>query len=333
MDDFEIPLQEEFQPFRPPMASSFISTGSLRLDIAMGCGGIARGEFIEICGPEGSGKTTLCLHILAEAQGSGKLTAFIDGDHSLDLAYAKRCGLDPDRLYVFEPECLEQALDILEILAKTNALTAIVVDSIAALPSRKEIRIPVGKKIPIPSDELLSRTLRKLKSLIFRNRTAILVTNLIEGRSSVVYHMLATKPGRLALRLHAAQAVNLRPVEYLYSKNKIVGTRIEAHVLKNKFAPCSNPIRLDLMYNSGINKTGEIFDLANQLGIIGVQDSTYKFQGLYLGRDREEAILVIKRNPSWAAALEQIIHQALRTSQSCLYPEAVSGTQADCMEV
>ena len=332
MDDAEIQLQEAPRPFRPHLASSFISSGSLRLDIAMGGGGLARGEFIEICGPEGSGKTSLCLHTLAEAQRSGGVVAFIDADHSLDLAFAKRCGLETDGLYIFEPECMEQALDILEILAQTGALAVIVLDSVAALPTQKEMSIAVGKKDPASTDELLSRSLRKLKPVIFRNRTAVLITNLIEGKPTVVYRELATSPGRLALKLHAAQALSLRPVEYLRSENTINGVRIEAQILKNKFGPCSGPIRLDLMYNSGINKTGEIIDLSSQLGILDNQDSGFEFQDLHLGHNREEAILILKRNPSRAAELERIIHQILGTLRSSSHPETISRSQADCME-
>jgi len=325
MDDTEIPIQDEPQAFRPPLAASFVSSGSLRLDIALGCGGVARGEFIEICGQEGSGKTTLCQHILAEAQKSGGLAAFIDADHSLDYTFAKRCGLDADKLYIHEPADIEQAMDVLETLAQTGALAAIALDSMSALPSRKEMRIPVGKKVPATGDDLLSRTLRKLRPVIFRNRTAVLITNPDDGNPGAIYHELATSSGRLALKLHAAQRLSLQPVDFLHSGKTIVGAKIETHILKNKFAPCLSPIRLDLMYNSGINKTGEIIDLGLQVGILVNQDSEYIFQGLHLGRDRDEAIFFLKQNPSRADALEQIIHQVLRTSQSSSLPESVPG--------
>jgi recombination protein RecA len=333
MDDAEIPSQETPRAFRPPLASSFISSGSLRLDIAMGGGGMAKGEFIEICGPEGSGKTALCLHVLAEAQRSGGVVAFINADHSLDFPFAKRCGLETNRLYVFEPECIEQALDILESMSQTGALAVIALDSIAALPSRKELSIAIGKKAPAPADEVISRSLRKLRPVIYRNRTCVLITNLIEGHPGIVYHGLATSPGKLALKLHAAQSLSLWPDEYLRSDGAIIGARIEAQILKNKFAPCSGPIRLDLMYNSGINKTGEIIDLSNQLGILDIQDGGFKFHGLHLGRNREEAILILQRNPSRAVELERIIHQLFGTSQSSWCQESISGSQADCIEV
>jgi recombination protein RecA len=333
MDDPELPTQDETRPFRPPQTASFIHSGSLRLDIALGGGGIARGEFIEVCGSEGSGKTTLCQHIVGEAQKLGGLAAFIDADHSLDLAFAKRCGLDPDRLCISEPEYAEQATDILESLAQTGALAVIVLDSIAALPSRKELRIPVGKKATLPTNDLLSRTLRKLRPVIFRNRTTILITDSSEGHPRAVYHELAAGPARLALKLHAAQRLSLQPVELLHSGNTIDGVRIEAHILKNKFAPCSRPIRLDLMYNSGINKIGEIFDLCNQLGIFDHQHSEYYFQGMRLGRGRDEAIHFLERIPSQAATLEQIIHQVLQASQPSSFPGIIPGNQADCTEV
>lgn len=297
-----------------PLSIRAIPTGSLRLDIALGTGGIARGQFVEITGPESSGKTTLCQHILAEAQKLGYLCAYIDTDHALDPAYAERCGVKPDQLYISEPEHAEQALSIIETLIHSGEIAVAVLDSVSTLIPQDEYHSALGEGSASSSEGYLSRTLRRLSNVIRRTKTTIIFTNQAQRRVSAVYHDLAENPARLALKLHSGLRLNLRPAHFIQMSGEISGIQVQVQVIKNKFAPCFHTTSFEIMYNNGILKSGEIIDLGTQLNIVNQQGSNYSFRGLHLGTGREDAINHLKQNPSISEEIERIVRQKMLTS-------------------
>lgn len=291
-----------------------IPTGSLRLDLALGTGGLPRGRFIEIFGPDASGKTTLCQHIIAEAQKMGESCAFIDVDHGMDSRYALRCGVDPDHLHYSEPMHAEQALDIVTTLARTDALAVIVIDSVSTLIPANDLQLDWSTTSRRYTDTLLSAAMRNLNGIIRKNNTTIVFTRLAGSSKSAVYHRLAKNPARLALKLHSAIRLELRPLSQLCENRKVIGNRVQVRIQKNTFQPCSRSIELDIMYNDGIEKAGEIFDLGTQLRIIDIEQSTFYYQGLKLGRKRQEAVGLLKANRALADEIEQVIRQKLLTT-------------------
>ena len=288
-----------------------LPTGSLRLDIALG-GGAPAGAIAEFFGPEAAGKTTLCLHTLAEAQKQGGVCALIDTEHSLDSRYARRCGVDIDRLYVAEPESAEQALDTCLTLAQSGALAVIVIDSASSLTPQAEIDRPLdgegrfaeGRR---PVDRLLSQALQKLSACLAQTGTAVIFTNRTGPRYGPVYRRLRENPFRLALKMRAALRLELKPLRDLTEKGEIQGICTQIRVVKHKIYPSSRPIVLDIMYNQGIAKAGEILDLGTQLLIITRQDSVYSYQGLRLGKESQEAVLYLRQNPGVCEEIEQAI--------------------------
>ncbi|MBN1146514.1 MAG: DNA recombination/repair protein RecA [Anaerolineales bacterium] len=288
-----------------------IPSGSLRLDAALGIGGLARGQFVEISGGESSGKTTLCQHIIAEAQKLGGLCAFIDADHSLDPAYAASCGVDPEKLYLAEPQHAEQALDILETLAQAGEMAVIVLDSLTALTPRRELQISLGKGAADRSQELLARSLRRLSAVIRRKRAVLIFTSRVEQNISAAYHDLSANPDRLALKLHAGQRLALETVDFIRENGEISGIQVQVRVIKNKFAPSLHTIKLDIMYNNGIRKAGEIFDLGLQSGVLENLEGACVFQGTQLGAGRESVIHHLLQNPRLSANIEQVIRQRM----------------------
>ncbi len=304
-----------------PSLSSFgvISTGSLRLDWALGIGGLPRGDFIELRGPTGSGKTTLCQHAIAEAQKNGGVCAFIDADHTLDAAYAARCGVDTANLYLSEPQDASQALQIAERLAASGALTLIVIDSLNTLVTPQELTTPLssiqpaGKTGPAAdaSQSLLSSSLRRLAPLIARNGATLIFTGREQTHSSAVYHGLANNLERLAIKLHAALCLALEPRGEIHQAGQITGIHIQIRVIKSKFSHNLRVTNLDIMYNHGIDKISEIFDLGNELGLINKQKGFYTYQEQLLGRQRSQALEILDRSPSLAEQIEQVIRLQL----------------------
>jgi recombination protein RecA len=230
------------------MNINFIPTGSLPLDLALGTGGLPRGRISEISGAESSGKTTLCLHLIAEAQKLGVECAFIDIDGALDPSYARRCGVDTNKLYVAEPGYAEQALEITDSLAHCSAVALIVVDSISALVSRAELDIPLGETYRDPSQDLLSRTLRRLRGPIRQNDAALVFTTRTAWKRGPVYHKLASNPARLSLRLHCAVCLALRTQKLIQEAGEVVGQRVLVEVVKNRFSPYRQQAELDIIY-------------------------------------------------------------------------------------
>ena len=287
-----------------------VPSGSLRLDIALRLGGIPRGRICEFYGPPSSGKTTICQHIIAEAQSLGEICAFIDADHTLDVRYAQRCGVDLDRLIVSEPMDAEQALQIVQTITRSGAASIVVVDSISTLIPEAEMAAELTKSSGTSVNPLLSRTLQKLVPVIQRTKSTLLFTNRTYPKR-VIYHKLKENPARLALKMHAAVLLKLTPMAPIQIRNKICGQTVRVQIVKNSLAPCFVGTELDIMYNEGVNKTGEIFDLGKELAIIEQKGSSYSYRALKLGSGRETAIKSLEQDATLAREIEQVIRQRL----------------------
>jgi recombination protein RecA len=296
----------------PPV--EIIPSGSLRLDKALGIGGIPRGYIVEIVGPVSSGKTTLCQHIIANAQQLGDICALIDTDHTLDPSYASQCGVDIDQLYTSTPSHAEQALETAEILTRSGSMGVIILDSVSTLIPHDEIQAPLGEDSSTTGDDLLSQSLRKLNLIIQDTKTTLVFTNQVKRWSSAVYHQLAQHPTRLAIKLHAALRLDLIPKSDIHEAGGLIGKHIQIRVVKNKLFPCFDSAEFDIMYNRGINRIGEIFDLGVELFIIRWQRKFYYFQNQQLGIGREEAVMYLEQNLLVAEQIEQVIRQKLFSS-------------------
>ncbi|MEW5871380.1 MAG: DNA recombination/repair protein RecA [Chloroflexota bacterium] len=303
---------DAFPQFQQPAPARVTSSGSLKLDLALGTGGIPSASFVEIFGPEASGKTSLCLHTIVEAQKAGGVCAYIDCDRSLDAHWSARCGVDQKQLIISQPDNAEQTLAITESLATSGALTIIVIDSLSGLTPQSVLESGLENPLEISSAPLLSRTLRRLSGAIQRNGTTIIFTNQLPSRSrSAVYHNLARDPARLALKLFAALRLKLSISGPILEKDQVIGSRIQVKIVKNQKKPCFQFAELDIMYRDGILKTGDIFDLGSQLGLIQQQGLMNAFKDIPLGEDRRAALDILKRNPGVSAEIEQIIRQRL----------------------
>lgn len=307
-----------------------VSSGSLRLDIALG-GGIPTGQVVELSGPEASGKTTLCLHMTAAAQKLGAPCAWIDADCGLDLRYAAACGVDPDRLFVCSPKSGEQALDMAQTLVGSGALGVIVVDSLPALVPQAELDLPLGvwdsrrdgdpkRRPPSPTrpapaaERALSNALLRMRRLVQDHRIILVFTSLPQARMSAAYHGLEENLPRLALKLHAGLRLQLKPLERLRKGDQQAGQRVQARVVKHRAAPAAtrfSPVDLDIMYNEGITRSGEIFDFGTDLLVITREGHGYFYQGYRLGDDRDQAVDWICRHPEIQDELEAIIRRRL----------------------
>ena len=288
-----------------------ISTGSLRLDLALGIGGNPEGNFIEISGPRFSGETTLCQHILAEAQKQGGIGAIIDADQSFDPRFASRCGVDLNRLIIFTFSQAEPALVTLEILAKSGAINVIVLDSISSLIPNDHANGISPLLFDQDAASRLSKTLRMLANPIRKNGTIILLTNFTPTRNGVIYHALSSHTARLAIKLHASIRLRSSPISLIREKEKITGSRIRVTTIKNIFNPCRQFADLDIMYQNGILKTSEIITLGVQLSLIQVNESDYLFRDIRLGDGFQEARIFLERFPIVAGVIEQVIRQSL----------------------
>lgn len=293
------------------MAVDAIPTGSLALDLALGVGGIARGRIVEIFGPESSGKTTVALHVIAEAQRAGGSAAFIDAEHALDPAYARRLGVDVDNLLVSQPDTGEQALEIAEALVRSGAVDVIVVDSVAALVPRAEIEGEMGDAHVGLQARLMSQALRKLTGAVSKSRTALIFINQIREKVGVMFGNPETTPGGRALKFYASIRIDVRRVESLRQGAETVGMRVRAKVVKNKLAPPFKQAEFDLLYGTGISKEGDLLDIGADMGLISKVGAWYSFGDERLGQGRENARDFLRQHPEVAATVENKVRESL----------------------
>ena len=274
-----------------------ISSGSLGLDIALGIGGVPRGRVIEIYGPEASGKTTLALHIIAEAQKQGGIGAFIDAEHALDLAYAKRLGVKTDDLLISQPDHGEQALEIAETLVRSGAIDVLVIDSVAALVPKAEIEGEMGDAHMGLQARLMSQALRKLTATISRSQTVVAFINQIRMRIGVMFGNPETTTGGNALKFYASLRMDIRRIGALKEGDCVVGGRTRVKVVKNKLAPPFKEAEFDILYGTGISREGELVDLGSEMGILEKSGAWYSFNGERIGQGRESAKEFLKQHP------------------------------------
>ncbi len=291
------------------MMVDVIPTGSLSLDLALGVGGIPRGRITEIFGPESSGKTTLCQHIVAEAQKLGGTAAYIDMEHALDPIYAAKCGVDVDNLLVSQPDTGEQALEITETLVRSGAVDVVVIDSVAALVPRAEIEGDMGDAQMGAMARLMSQALRKLSGAINQTKTAVVFTNQLRQKIGVVFGNPETTTGGNALKFYASVRLDIRRIQSIKIGAEIVGNRTRVRVVKNKVAPPFRTAEFDIMYNEGISKVGDLIDLATQLGIIEKRGAFFSYGEIRLGQGRENAKEFLRQNPDLADEIEMVIRQ------------------------
>ena len=289
-----------------------IPTGALSLDIALGIGGIPRGRIIEIFGPESSGKTTLALHAIAEAQKLGGEAAFIDAEHALDPVYAKHLGVDIDNLIVSQPDTGEQALEIAEALTRSGAIDIIVVDSVAALVPKAEIDGDMGDAHVGLQARLMSQALRKLAGVINKSKTVIIFINQLREKVGVMFGNPETTPGGRALKFYASVRLDIRKIENIKTDGEVTGARARVKVIKNKVAPPFREAEFDIVYGKGISKEGNILDLAVNLNLVEKSGAWFSYKGEKIGQGRENAKLYIKNNLEVAKELEEKIRDNFR---------------------
>ena len=284
-----------------------LPTGSLAIDLALGVGGIPRGRVIEIYGPESSGKTTLCQHIVAEAQKRGGVAAYIDMEHALDPTYAARCGVDINNLYISQPDTGEQALEIAESLVRSGAVDVIILDSVAALVPRAEIEGEMGDSHMGLQARLMSQALRKLSGAIKQSNTSMVFTNQLRMKIGVMFGNPETTTGGNALKFYASVRLDTRRIQTIKSEGEAVGNRTRVRVTKNKVAPPFREAEFDIMYNEGISKDGDLLDVGVTLDIVTKRGAFFSFGETRLGQGREKAKQFLKENPSMAAAIDKAI--------------------------
>jgi len=303
-----------------------IPTGSLSLDIALGVGGIPRGRITEIYGPESSGKTTICQHIVAEAQKLGGTCAFIDMEHALDPVYAASCGVDVENLLISQPDMGEQALEITETLVRSGAVDVVVIDSVAALVPRAEIEGDMGDSHMGMQARLMSQALRKLSGAIKQTNTAVVFTNQLRQKIGVMFGNPETTTGGMALKFYASVRIDVRRIQSIKLGSEIIGNRTRVRVVKNKVAPPFRTAEFDIMYNEGISKAGDLLDLATELEIITKRGSFYSYGDIRLGQGRENSKEFLRQNPDMADEIELAIRQQTLTD---VMPLPLTGEEED----
>jgi recombination protein RecA len=284
-----------------------ISTGSLGLDIALGIGGLPRGRVVEIYGPESSGKTTLALHAVAEAQKAGGAAAFVDAEHALDPIYARKLGVDIDNLIVSQPDTGEQALEITDTLVRSNAVDILVIDSVAALVPRAEIEGEMGDSHVGLQARLMSQALRKLTGSISKSRCTVIFINQVRMKIGVMYGNPETTTGGNALKFYASVRLDIRRTGQIKDRDDIVGNATRVKVVKNKLAPPFKQVEFDIMYGEGVSKLGEVLDLGVKAGLIEKSGAWFSYDSIRIGQGRENAKAYLKENPEVADRLERAI--------------------------
>jgi recombination protein RecA len=292
---------------REAMEIESISTGSLGLDIALGIGGLPRGRVVEIYGPESSGKTTLALHVIAEAQKTGGTAAFVDAEHALDPIYARKLGVNIDELIVSQPDTGEQALEIVDTLVRSNAIDVLVIDSVAALVPRAEIEGEMGDSHVGLQARLMSQSLRKLTGSISRSNCLVIFINQLRMKIGVMYGNPETTTGGNALKFYASVRLDIRRIGQIKDREEIVGNTTRVKVVKNKVAPPFKQVEFDIMYGEGISKVGEILDLGVKAGIVEKSGAWFSYDSVRIGQGRENSKQFLKDNPDMMNRLEAAI--------------------------
>jgi recombination protein RecA len=302
-----------------------ISSGSLGLDIALGVGGLPRGRVVEIYGPESSGKTTLALHTIAEAQKLGGICAFVDAEHALDPVYARKLGVNVDELLISQPDAGEQALEIADTLVRSGAIDVLVVDSVAALVPRAELEGEMGDVQPGSQARLMSQALRKLTASISKSRTMVVFINQIRMKIGVMYGSPETTSGGNALKFYASVRLDIRRIGAIKERDEVIGNQTRVKVVKNKLAPPFKQVEFDIMYGEGVSKVGELIDLGVKANVVEKSGAWYSYDSQRIGQGRENAKIFLKENPDVAAKIEVAVRQ-----NAGLIAEAImAGEEAD----
>ncbi|MEJ5314427.1 MULTISPECIES: recombinase RecA [Anaerolinea] len=312
------------------MAVEAIPTGSLSLDIALGVGGVPRGRITEIYGPESSGKTTICQHIVAEAQRMGGVAAYIDMEHALDPAYAARCGVDVENLLISQPDTGEQALEIAETLVRSGAVDVVVIDSVAALVPRAEIEGDMGDASMGMQARLMSQALRKLSGAINQTKTTVIFTNQLRQKIGVMFGNPETTTGGMALKFYASVRLDIRRIQSIKLGAEIIGNRVRVRVVKNKVAPPFRTAEFDIMYNEGISKVGDVLDLATSLEIVTKRGAFFSYGDVRLGQGRENAKEFLRQNPDLLQEIELAVRQRAMSGE---LPLPLAGGDEDAEEL
>ena len=302
-----------------------ISTGSLGLDIALGIGGLPRGRVVEIYGPESSGKTTLALHTVAEAQKKGGICAFVDAEHALDPIYARKLGVAVDDLLISQPDTGEQALEIADTLVRSGAVDVLVVDSVAALVPRSELEGEMGDSMPGLQARLMSQALRKLTASINRSNTMVIFINQIRMKIGVMYGSPETTTGGHALKFYASVRLDIRRIGAIKDREEVVGNQTRVKVVKNKLAPPFKQVEFDIMYGAGVSKTGELVDLGVKAGVVEKSGSWFSYDSQRIGQGRENAKAFLKANPDIADRIEA----AVRANSGLIAEKILAGEEED----
>jgi recombination protein RecA len=286
-----------------------VSTGSLGLDIALGVGGLPRGRVVEIYGPESSGKTTLALHCVSEAQKKGGICAFVDAEHALDPIYARKLGVNVDDLLISQPDTGEQGLEIADTLVRSGAVDILVIDSVAALVPRAELEGEMGDQMPGLQARLMSQALRKLTASINKSNTMVIFINQIRMKIGVMYGSPETTTGGNALKFYASVRLDIRRIGAIKERDEVVGNQTRVKVVKNKLAPPFKSVEFDIMYGEGVSKVGELVDLGVKAGVVEKSGAWFSYDSQRIGQGRENAKTFLKQNPDMAAKIEAAVRQ------------------------
>ena len=309
---------------REVVETDAISTGSLGLDLALGIGGLPRGRIIEIYGPESSGKTTLALHVIAEAQRKGGTCAFVDAEHALDPTYARKLGVDLDELLISQPDAGEQALEIADTLVRSGAIDVLVVDSVAALVPRAELEGEMGDSHVGLQARLMSQALRKLTATVSKSRCMVIFINQIRMKIGVMFGSPETTTGGNALKFYASVRLDIRRIGSIKDRDEVVGNQTRVKVVKNKLAPPFKVVEFDIMYGEGVSKTGELIDLGVKAGVVEKSGAWFSYNSQRIGQGRENAKAFLRDNAAVGAEIEATIRANART-----VADAMSGSPGD----
>jgi recombination protein RecA len=308
-----------------------IPTGALSLDIAIGVGGLPRGRVIEIYGPESSGKTTLCLSVVAQAQKAGGIAAFIDAEHAMDPEYAKKVGVDVDNLLISQPESGEQALQIVETLVRSAAIDLIVVDSVAALVPRSEIDGEMGDPQMGMQARLMSQALRKLTAVMSKTNTSVIFINQLREKIGVMFGNPETTPGGKALKFYASVRMDIRRIESIKNGNEVMGNRVKVKMVKNKVAPPFREAQFDILFGEGINREGSLLDMGVDHGVLEKTGTWFSFGGNRIGQGKDAARMFLKENPAMANEIEAAVRAKVLAKAKPAEPE-IPETAAEVLE-